>query len=481
MNGDFPANSGHWFCKGKGLSRSLLSLGLFLTVPVLCGVSVAAHAQQTGKESGKDWLLFLDGSSLHGKLLGMNTSNGVKWAHPYARNPISFQQEGIDRIRFERKSAEDLHESPTALFQFHNGDQLFGHLDELNSESVVLKTRFGDEFTTSRNALASIRFLAENFHVAYEGPKSFDDWNHRPSASGNWEFQDGAFVARTPSFIGRDINLTPTSSLEFELAWSGQFNLNISLFTDVTDRFDYNITGYILLVRPGYVNLQRAERGAGVRHLGNQEIPDMLSLSQARFEFRTDPRANSLSLYMNGRQVAEWKDSSGLVAGGSGAVFYAQMNGPTVWLRNIRVIEWGNKPVSFSEPEEPLPDDRLDLVNRDRISGACRKISDGLISFESPLISLNVPVERATELYFAGQPPAALTGRSWQLQAHLQGGGRLGFQLKKWTEDEVVGVSDNFGELKLQPGSIELLQFHPKQTASLGNQKSSKTSNSEDE
>src|SRR5690242_20573964 len=45
-------------------------------------------------------LEFLDGSSLHGRLRSIDSSKGLKWEHPDARQPIDFKSENIAAIRF---------------------------------------------------------------------------------------------------------------------------------------------------------------------------------------------------------------------------------------------------------------------------------------------------------------------------------------------------------------------------------------------
>ena len=55
--------------------------------------------------------------------------------------------------------------------------------------------------------------------------------------------------------LGRDFNLSGSSTIEFDLAWSDLFELLVSIYSDAVDRLDYG-NSYVLDFTRDQVNLR---------------------------------------------------------------------------------------------------------------------------------------------------------------------------------------------------------------------------------
>jgi len=259
----------------------------------------AKNLNQTAARGEFSHLLqFLDGASVHGRLRSMDTNQGVQWEHPAAKNLIQFQPAGIASIKFENAQRVNAESKPTCWFRFGNGDEVFGSMKSLDAEKLRLETWFGGDLEAPRDALQSITFFPKGFAILYEGPSGPDGWIMTQGPKG-WRYKDGAFVANSVGILGRNLGLSGSCSLEFDLSWSGHFSLSFILFTDAVDRFDYSVSSYMFHMAPGYVNLQRVQTGTGVMSLGHQaQIPDMLKKNKVHIEIRANRDDATIALLM---------------------------------------------------------------------------------------------------------------------------------------------------------------------------------------
>ena len=118
-----------------------------------------------------------------------------------------------------------------------------------------------------RAAIQTITFLPKNYSIVYEGPADASDWVYRrgrqnrhrricvngniiimgaaqvifgesadvarsaPPGPPNWTYRDGSFVTAGAGILARDFNLTGSSTIEFDVACNGPFNLLLGLYS----------------------------------------------------------------------------------------------------------------------------------------------------------------------------------------------------------------------------------------------------------
>lgn len=442
-----------------------------LAAVICCWSAWVSHAQVSDPAAPNlalnaqrsDLLQFLDGASLHGQLRAMDTEQGLQWQHPAAKQVIKFKPDNLAWIKFENVRRVASPTGPVCWFQFSNGDEIFGNLKALDTEKLRLETWFGGDLEAPRQALQSITFFSKGFVILYEGPTGSDGWRLERGVKG-WQYRDGALVANGVGIMGRDLKLSGSASFEFDLAWGGHFSLSFILYAESIDRFDYSTSCYMFHLAPGYLNLQRVQAGSGVMSLGPQvQIPDMLKKNKVRMEIRANKEDATITLLVDGMVINRWKDQAGFVGKGSGMVFSSQMESSSVKISNIKVSEWDGAFEPRAVTNAPPKDDLVYLANRDKVVGTLQTIQDGKLTLAIPQTTLDIPMQRVTQILFGPHSTNAPAQKPWEIRVNVAGGGTVAFELEKWGEEQVAGRSVNFGQVALNPHSIRQIQFNSNQ------------------
>jgi hypothetical protein len=446
----------------------LLALTMSLGGGQFCGSSAkAADALESGSSTNSpasapgatDLLQFIDGSTLHGRLRSMSSGQGVSWEYPDAKGLIQFRPTNIAWIRFEKPKAVATASAPACRFRFNNGDEVFGNLTSFEQNSLTLETWFGGALQTERAALHSITFLSKGYSILFEGPTSDEGWVHGKQTR-SWEYRDGAFVATGAGTLGRDFKLSGSSSFSFDLAWNGHFSLILALYTPVLDRFDYSSSSYMFYLSPGYITLQRIQGGAGAMNLGQAQITEMGKKNKLHMEIRASKEDSTLVLLVDDRLVQRWKDSSGFVGQGSGAVFFAQLDGPSIRVSNLKVAQWEGDLALEAQGNNPSKEDLVYLVNKDKVNGRLQSLRNGALSVAAGQTVLDIPLARVNQINFGSSTTNRPLSTPWELRAYFAGGGTVAFDLAAWKEGHVSGKSANFGQVDFDPQLIRQFQFN---------------------
>lgn len=440
-----------------------LALGwfFFFTMP---GNSAPFSATNSAPENSGEFLELLDGSTLHGQLGSIEAGKGLSWIYPDAKQPIGLTPENLAAIRFPVGANTAVPDSEsTCQFRFVNGDEFFGNLLSLNETELELQTWFGGKFKTSRDMVRSIRFQPKGANPIYEGPTGSEGWQigRNPNTVG-WEYRGGAFIGNSPGTLGRDLKLPDASRIEFDMSWSAPFNLLFCIYTGVTDGFNYNASSYMYYITPGNISLQRISAGSGSTTLGRSDpIPAMLSKKKVHLEFRANKEENFLEVLVDGKSANQWTDPAGWVGKGTGILLYAQTDGAAVKISNIKVYEWDGKPGPEVATNAVSGEDQLYLVNRDKVVGKVTGLRDGKLKITAREASLEIPLPRVTQIFFANMATNPVAPSPWEIQALVSGGGTISFALEKWSPEKVSGQNKTFGKISLNSRSIRQIRFNP--------------------
>jgi hypothetical protein len=414
-----------------------------------------------------DALHFLDGSVLHGTLKSIEANKFLTWNHDAAHAPIQFKPDNLDRIDFKNVRSASTNLKTSCSFRFRNGDEVSGNLISLDANHVALDTWFGNNFKAPRDTLRSIAFGTRA--IIYEGPRGLEGWA-QGSAPQRWRYRDGMFEATGNAIIGRNLDLTGSAAIEFDLAWSGNFLLIVPIYTETIDRLDYSKSSYAFHIVPGAVSLQRTSSGAGGISIGNlgpqAQVPQMSAEKKARVEIRANKADATLEILINGQRANQWKDESGFVAKGTGIMFYAQANAGILAINNIRISEWNATASAAASTNSVQTNDVMRLANRDEVAGILKTAIDGKTTFLVGQKELAVPLQRITEIIFADAKTNALAANPFDVRASLAGSEKLSFRLQSWNDKEVRGTSATFGALTLDSSNVRKLEFNPMRSRS---------------
>ncbi|MBC8245769.1 MAG: hypothetical protein H8E20_15435 [Verrucomicrobia bacterium] len=442
MNGN-PAQPTRRFRRALGLAAIALGLG-----------------QPLGQAAGGDDLVrFLDGSMLHGELQQVRLDTGVRWARTDLTQPVDFRPDNMAWIRFEGARPVERQREPSVHIRFHNGDEVLGNLIALDEQRVRFSTWFNEQLSAPRDGLQSLAFLSPGFRILYEGPTTLDGWKlgRDPKA---WKYRDGVFISEGVGVLGRDFGLKGSSRIEFDLQWNGTFSLIVPVYTKTLDRFDYRSNSYMFYISRGYVSLQRVQNGAGVRNLGQGQIPEMQSKNRVQVELRINKEKAEMELYIDRKLVRKWRDTNGFAATGSGMAFFSQLNGPIVRVSNLRVSAWDGQSDPVQLAVNDHAEDMVFLKNRDEVPGKLKSMDGRTVVINSLGTDLAIPLERITRV--ALTKPEAKPGakRPWEVRAHFAGGAAVSFDLNQWDGTTLTGRSRNFGPVTFDSKYIRRLQFN---------------------
>ena len=405
-------------------------------------------------------LQLTDGSTLHGELRAVESTNRLTWTHPAAKAALEFSLSNMASVRFEEAEAIKTELTPSARFQFKNGDELVGNVRSIKDNTFHFQSWFSNDVQAPLASLESILFAARGYNLLYEGPTGTNGWRIGRNPR-SWEYKDGAFIANGADLLGRDFGLKGSSTLEFDLAWNGAFSLSITLYASVIDRFDYSSSAYLVYLGTGAISVQRVQAGSGAVMLGQNQIPEMYRRNKMRFEIRCNKEDATITLLADGKLVQRWKDTSagGFVAKGGGIVFFSQVEGRSLKISNMRVSEWDGRFEPESMTNLPPNMDVVFLANRDKVFGKVLSLEETKATVEAKQTKLDIPLERITQIRFAKTDTETNTFPS-EVRASFPGGESIVFAMDRWDDRQVSGRSRTFGPVVFDPKSIREVQFN---------------------
>jgi hypothetical protein len=403
-----------------------------------------------------DVIEFVDGSLLHGQFQEADLNRGVGWENPDAKSPIHFHPDHIDFIRFAH--ADSMNIAPSCHLRFANGDDLFGSISSLDAERLTFNTWFGGAMTIPRAALRAITFLSKNYTILYEGPYDATGWI-RNGTPQSWSYHDGWFSCNGPGTLARDLSLTNSSTVEFDIGWSHFLDLQVQLYTDVLDRMEYNNGSYILQFTPSQILLHQSRTIGPQHNFGIAPVPDLAGKNKIHVTIQCNKEESTVSVFINDRLLRVWKDDSGFTANGTGILFEESGAGGNFKLGNIKISQWeGNY-----EPDTTITatnTDSIHFINHDRAAGKITSIQNGKVTMTLGEMSLNIPLQRVTQINFATTNASVEPSGPWEVRAHFPGGGSLSFQLQTWGDKMISGKSEIFGDLAFQARAIREMEFN---------------------
>lgn len=415
-----------------------------------------AEEKQGGDPAYSDLIRLMNGDTLHGNLLSIDPQRGVRWRTPDAQGEIAFKPERVARIVLPRKNAPSTISSNQCVIQLSNGDELLGGLVMVDTERVQLQTDYAGLLTFPRSRVAGFRMVKGSTGAIYEGPVGMEGWRSRNTRS-NWRYQDGSLIATGNGSIGRDLKLPPMARLEFDLAWRGQLQFLIGLYTDSTEEYASN--SYLLQMQPGYIYMQRMRRNGGSSHLGQAEYPGLHQKSKVRVEILANKEARTLALLLDGTLVKQWKDNMDWGGSGTGIIF-ANQNIGTVRISNIRLTEWDGTIQEQSQSPVKTQRDILELSNKDKISGTLLSLKDGVVAFETAFAKMDIPMDRVNYVDFASEKLEKPPKNPAEVRAVFAERGVVTLLVDRWDGLQLAAKSSNFGEARFKTTAFHQLYFN---------------------
>lgn len=403
-----------------------------------------------------DVIRLMNGDTLHGNLLGIDGQRGIRWRTPDAQTEIMFKPERVARIVLPVKSTPVPLSSNSCVVALSNGDELMGAIVAVDSERVMLETDYAGMLTFPRKRVAALRMVRGTTGAIYEGPTGMGEWRSRTSRN-NWRFQDNSLVATGNGSIGRDVKLPPMARLEFDMAWRGQLQFLLGLYTDSTEEYASN--SYLLQMQPGYIYLQRMRRNGGSSHMGQAEYPGLHQKSKVHVEVLVNKEARTIALLLDGSMVKQWKDNLDWGGSGTGIIFGNQNIG-LLRISNIRVTEWDGTIQEQGTVQAKTQRDVLELTNKDKISGNLESMKNGMLVFVTAFAKMEIPVDRMQTLEFASEPLEMTPKNPADVRLVFADRGVVTMLIERWDGLQLAAKSSNFGDARFKTTAFRQLYFN---------------------
>ena len=418
-------------------------------------------------------ILFRNGDMLAGRLESITPADGLRWRHADSASAIQFQPGALAEIHLGTQAQPPAPAPNFCFVRLTNGDELSGNLKSLAEQQLVLETWFAGTLTLPRPRVASLRPAGPMPRTIFAGPDGIDGWTMGRTLPGNlnpsqWHFVNGAFVASQPASIARDVKLPASSSLEFDLAWRGQFALAIALYTDSLQPVRLAQTAeeppfggfYSLQLNSYSTQLLLVRHKEAVRQLGMAVIPQLQQTNQAHIAIKAGREQKTISMLINGVLVKQWVDTEGFGGEGTG-IRLVNQQGP-LRLANLRINEWDGR--LEENTAQPVPNEKNDvgrLINRDTVAGRLVEMKDGKLQFAVAGRPVEIPLDRVAQVDFATDrsPPASV--QAGDIRVFFVNRGSLTFTLESWTEKGVRASSANFGKAEFAPRAFSRIVFQP--------------------
>ena len=427
------------------------------------GITVPAPADGTGAIR-PETIDFLNGDKLQGSFLSIDPKRGVRWRHPAMKQPIDINLASLAKVKLERPRSTNAHAKQSCRIRLVNQDELQGEMVSFDTEHLTLATWYAGTLVIPRQLVDVIVPGQGQGTSIFEGPTTLDGWTMRGggarrgvNAAGPWRYANGAFTSTASGSIGRNFQLPPLVKVDFEVSWRRYMQFALSIFTDNLESYGGN--GYMFQFNNLSVYLQRMSRNGDASSFGQTELPGFSQKSKARFSIRANKEQKTLFLLVDGALVKQWTDTAAF-SPGSGVLFF-QQGQSYVKISDIRISEWDGK---FENPAAAAAaqakEDVVTLVNADKVTGTLKAIKAGKMSLETSFATLDVPMERVTQIELAGTPGDNPKPAPGEIRAVFAEGGSVTLQIERWDDRQVVASSPSFGKAKFAPLAFSAIQFN---------------------
>ena len=268
---------------------------------------------------------------------------------------------------------------------------------------------------------------------------------------------NGFVCASSGPILGRkDLDLPNRCALNFDLQWTGYFNLGVNIFADQINN-EYSGNSYSLRVDQTNIYLYRIQNGS-TSNLGNVRS-QLAGKKRCQLTLLIDKEARTVSVLIDGQLIRKWKDSRPFAGKGKGLLFTSR-NNSAMRLSRIRITEWnGNLPENDATKSGNGKEDFVLFSNKDSISGRAKRIEGGKLIFTTNFGDVPLPVSNMSSLTLSN-PVKRLTPDSEHVRMQMQKNGRLTVELLSWESGKVKIRSPYFGEAVFDSSVFEKLNFN---------------------
>jgi hypothetical protein len=399
------------------------------------------------------------GDRLVGAILSMDITGGLKMAGPQFQTELSVAASAVDSLAF-KATAKTTGSDEVALT---NGDRIIGTLSAITADAVIIDTEAAGQLKVSPKVVRAIslggpeNILAESNFASGK----LDPWATRSSS---WNIADNRLNFRSsgsnsPLYVKIDQKEAVTLVAKVQ-STSGSLQADLVLCADgADDASDLNRFGrnsVFAMFRNSEVYLQYASQGGGYSMITNRSYNKSIQGGILRLSY--DPETGKAHMWLDTNDLGEYavpnKPTSGKFVMFNSyypmAVDYVKL------LRGVVPPTDRDDITGVGEADETL----IQFANRDHVSAAHISLADGQLTLTTSYGDIKCPVKSITRIVFSkkGLEEPRRMKDDVMVSSSI---GRMTFAFQRLTENELEGLSDNLGPVKLKRDSLREIKFNP--------------------
>ena len=405
--------------------------------------------------AGDQVMELTDGSQLHGKLLSLG-KNEVVWQRADATEPLTFTPQEVRRLVLS-KTEGGTPPRADATIKLSGSDWLAGQLTAFDGQRFQLKIGMERAVEIPRERVEWIATSPTQSPDAYDGPMGpmgMAGWDAAIESGANWDYADGALVAKNASPIVRQFEVLPDRmDIQFTAGDGGSNNRGLTLWIQPGTRArGYGKGSCYLRFQSNTIN-GNYSTGDQMKNFSANIVEEKDDRKMTRYRLLFDRREGRMVIFVNGKQVADWdmpECDEPLVNGNlSWQPSYWSAN--MAWtLSSIRLQPWdGALPPDGEEADKDI----LVAGKEARRTGALDRATAEAFTFSGAEVPRKTPVFIRFAAVEQPELPGAIA-RVWLAQRGQLDVTGIGFR------DGVLKVRASFGgELALPASAVRAIEF----------------------
>lgn len=450
----------------RPIIKSVIALAIFT---MACAPAAPADA-------AKSIVRFANNDALAGSPESI-TPERLLWNSPLLARPSSFFTDKILDISLTPTLPEETQDHETTV-TLTNGDTIRGQLASVTDETVSLDTWFAGRMNFNRLMVSDVR-IEQRAAFLYRGPTGMDGWQQAVDPP-VWNYHRAAFRSSGSGSIARAGVLPDECSVSFDTAWRGDsIRMRVIVFSDDPST-DNPSSGYELSFQRGSIHLRNCKTQS---FLGSTQSRVLMENDKARIEIRASAKNNRVALFIDDRIVEVWNDPDAAQDNPGRTLHFISGSSLPLRISNIGVTQWDGVLDQMPEPrvgmnrrfnipgmamtEEASPKDeetpgeaRMELANGDTLAGEVSTIDDGIITVNSPLGEIKLPVSRLRTVALKPVEAERSKRRNGDLRAWFHDGSSIVFSLEASDEETLTGSSQNFDTAVFRTAAFSRIEFN---------------------
>lgn len=376
-----------------------------------------------------------------------------------------------------------------SIIRLANGDEVYGTLKALDTESLQLQTSWGGPLQVNRKYVRHIGFDSQKAYLR-NATESLQGW--KSSANSMLpECRDGYWFMRgsNNTELQTSFSMPPCLHVQFSLYHTNTFRLNLALWQDSGTGNSINLDLTLEKAELSknssgqYQTLGRVKRNTERNWYADK------SVKRSDIHFYADTEKGNYYLYVNGEQAARWEEvkemdtifenESGDDEGEDGksagkrefkpgnTLALAGYDSLNMAVFHLNVFDWNGAVPHLEEDQDIIsrydpdaPRDKALLVNGDVLRGAITLQEEGAIRIKSDHYDVTIPTARVRVLDQKGHEEKNLPEDNSDTRVFLTDQSVLSLALETIRSGFMEGRSSAVGKVRIPLQSVRKVLFN---------------------